>query len=133
MWYHRTLTVPAGTAENSPVRAELKLTHGVIIYIGVGFPTGCKQLVKVRIYHEEHQIFPSNPDEAACWNGAVEGGVYHQRLTGEPYHLVIRAYAPLATAAHSITIFVNEVPVEVAEPWAAPQSALDKIKGLFGF
>jgi hypothetical protein len=132
VWYHFSVTVPAGTTEDSPVEQELKLTNGVIKYLGVGFPTGCKQQVKARIYDLEHQIFPANPDEPACWNGGIEGGEEHYKLEEGPYVLTVRAYAPAATVAHTITVFVLLLPVEVAEPWTEQQSILDRLKAIFG-
>jgi hypothetical protein len=132
MWYHVSLPVPAGTAETDPVEAEIKLTHGVIKYIGIGFPTGCKQQVKVRLYHQEHQIFPANPDEPASWNGGIEGGEEHYKLEEAPFMLTVRAYAPTATVAHTLTVFVLLLPVEVAEPWREQISLLDRIKNVFG-
>lgn len=132
MWYHFSVAVPAGTTEASPVELDLKITHGVIKYLAVGFPTGCKQKVKARLYALEHQIFPANPDEPASWNGGIEGGEEHYKLEEAPYALTVRAYAPEATAAHTITVFVLVLPVEVAEPWREPKSAIDKIKGVLG-
>jgi hypothetical protein len=132
MWYHVSLLVPASTAETDPVEAEIKLTHGVIKYIGIGFPTGCKQQVKVRIYHQEHQIFPANPDEPASWNGGIEGGEEHYKLEEAPFMLTVRAYAPTATVAHTLTVFVLLLPIEVAEPWREQISLLDRIKNVFG-
>jgi hypothetical protein len=132
VWYHFSVPVPAGTAESSPVEQDLKLTHGVIKYLAVGFPTGCKQKVKARIYDLEHQIFPANPDEPASWNGGIEGGEEHYKLEEAPYMLTVRAYAPAAAVAHTITVFVLLLPVEVAEPWSAQQSVLDRLKSLFG-
>jgi hypothetical protein len=132
VWYHLSVTVPAGTTEANPVRQDLKVTHGVITYLGIGFPGGCKQLVKARIYHAEHQIFPANPDEPAAWNNGIEGGEEHYRIVNEPFNLVVRAYAPLSTVAHTISVFILLLPVEVAEPWTEQKSVLDKLKGIFG-
>ena len=133
MWYHYSLTVPAGTAEKTPVEKELKLTHGVIKYIGIGFPAGCKQLVKARLYRFGSQLFPLNPDEPASWDGGVEGGQYHYYLDDQPYALKAVAYAPLSSQAHTLTIFVNVLPQEAADPFTGTASILDKIKTLFGF
>lgn len=115
MWYHFSVTVPAGTTEASPVEQEFKLTHGVIKFLGIGFPAGCKQTVKARIYDLEHQIFPANPDEAAAWDGDVEGALEHYELEEAPYTLTVRAYSPEATQTHTVTVFVLLLPVEVAE------------------
>jgi len=132
MWYHVSVSVPANTPEDNPIEQIVRVTSGVIVYLGVGFPSGCKQLVKVRIYHWEHQIFPINADEAASWNGGIEGGQYHYVLDGPPYELIIRAYSPNAGRNHTVTVFANILPVEVAEPWQAQMSTLDRIKKLFG-
>ena len=132
MWYHFSVPVPAGTTEASPVEQDLKLTHGVITRLAVGFPTGCKQKVKARIYHAEHQIFPANPDEPASWTSGMEGGEEHYKLEGVPYMLTIRAYSPDAVYDHTITVFVLLLPVEVAEPWREQISVLDRIKQVFG-
>ena len=132
MWYHFSVTVPAGTTEDSPVEQDLKLTHGVIKYLAVGFPMGCKQKVKVRIYDLEHQIFPANPDEPASWNGGVEGGEEHYKLEEGPFMLTVRAYAPDAVVDHTVSVFVLLLPVEVAEPWTEQKSILDRLKSMFG-
>ena len=132
MWYHYALSIPAGTTEAEAEEKSLDLTYGVIKYLGVGFPTGCKQKVKVRIYHREHQIFPNNSDEPACWNGGIEGGEQHYKLDESPFVLLARGYAPTAVKDHDVTILINVLPVEVAEPWVEQKSILDKLKGIFG-
>jgi hypothetical protein len=132
LWYHFTLTVPAGTLEASPEEKRLKLTYGCITHLSVGFPKGCKQLVKVRIFDNGHQLFPANPDEPASWDGGIEGGDEHYLLTSPPHVLRAVAYSPNATKAHDITVFVNLLPVEVAEPWREQISLLDRIKNVFG-
>lgn len=132
MWYHWSISVPAGTPESDPVEQDIKITHGVIKYLGIGFPAGCKQLVKARIFYLEHQIFPANPDEPACWNGGIEGGEEHYKLEEAPYMLTVRAYAPEAMVAHTITVFVLLLPVEVAESWAESKEQIKSLRQLFG-
>lgn len=104
----------------------------MIKHLAIGFPAGCKQRVKARLYDLEHQIFPANPDEPAAWTSGMEGGEEHYKLEEAPYALTVRAYSPEAEHDHTITVFVLLLPVEVAEPWSAQQSVLDKIKGIFG-
>jgi hypothetical protein len=132
VWYHFGITVPAGTTEADPVEQELKLTEGVVKYLAVGFPPGCKQRVEVRIYHLEHQILPANPDEAAAWDNGIEGGEEHYKLEGTINTLAVKAYSPTANYDHTITVFVLLLPVKVAEPWTEPASIIDKIRSLFG-
>lgn len=132
MWHHYTLTVPAGTKEANAVEKSIDLTYGVIKYLGVGFPTGCKQRVKVRVYHREHQIFPNNPDEPASWDGGIEGGEQHYKLDESPFVLLARGYSPTAVHDHNVTILINVLPMEVAEPWTAPQKEIGLLQKLFG-
>jgi hypothetical protein len=132
LWHHYTLTIPAGTTEAEAVEKSLDLTYGVIKYLGVGFPKGCKQRVKVRVYHREHQIFPNNSDEPASWDGGIEGGEQHYRLDESPFVLLARGYSPTAVKDHDVTILINVLPMEVAEPWREQISLLDRIKNVFG-
>jgi hypothetical protein len=132
MYYAVSMVVPAGTSESSPVTKTIKLAHGVITYIGIGFPKDCKQRVKARVYHHETQIFPTNPDEPASWDGDIIGGQMHQEFTSAPFLLRLIGYAPAATKDHTITFLINLLPVEVAEPWREQISVLDRIKQVFG-
>lgn len=119
MWFHYTLTVPAGRAEADPVEKELGLTYGVIKHISIPWDMATNNLVKVRIYRFEHQIFPINSDEPACGKGFVEGGDEHLELLEFPYVLKARGYAPGTTYDHDVTILINVLPLLVAEPWRA--------------
>ena len=132
MWYHYTLSIPAGRAEDTPVEKEINLTYGVIKYLGVGFPKGCKQRAKVRVYHREHQIFPNNADEPACWDGGIEGGEHHHRMNEDPFVLLARGYSPTATKAHDVTIFINVLPFGVAEWWYYIVTPLSRVMKLLG-
>ena len=117
MWFHYTLTVPAGRKEDDPVEKELLLTHGVIKHISIPWDRATNRMVKVRIYRFRHQIFPINADEPACGMGSVEGGDEHILLLEEPYVLTAAGYAPDCTYDHAVTISIHVLPLEVAEPW----------------
>ena len=132
MWFHYTVTVPAGTLDNAPVKSALILDYGVITHLSVGFPPGCDQLVNVRLFHQEHQIFPANSDNPACWSNGIEGSDEHYQLFDAPLSLIARVSSPLAVYPHTVTIFICVLPPEVAEPWAVQTSILDKLKSLFG-
>lgn len=119
MWFHYTLTVPAGTKEEDAVEKELNLTYGVIKYIAIPWDMAANYLVKVRIFHRRHQIFPINADEPACGAGFVEGGEEHLELLEPPFTLTALGYAPDTTYDHDVTILINILPLLVAEPWLA--------------
>jgi hypothetical protein len=132
MWHHFTLTVPADTPEASPEFKTLQLSFGVIKYIAVVHPRGCKAMVNIRIFHEEHQVFPNNPEEAARGDNVIEGGELFLPLYYAPYTLKAKGTSPDTSFAHNIPIYVLVLPPEVAEPWAAQLGVLDKFKLLFG-
>ena len=132
MWHHFTLTVPADTPESAPVEKELNLTYGVIKYLAIPWDASTNWNVKARIYRFEHQIFPNNLDEPACGCNFVEGGEEHYELFEPPFILLARGYAPDTTYDHDITILINVLPLEVAEPWRAQIGVLDRIKSFLG-
>ena len=117
MWFHYTLTVPAGTLESAPIEKELNLTHGVIKYIAIPWDMSTNDLVKVRIFRFRHQVFPINSDEPACGKGFVEGGEEHIELLEFPYVLTALGYSPDCAFDHKVAILINVLPLEVAEPW----------------
>lgn len=126
MWFHYTLTVPAGTPESAPEEKEISLTYGVIKYIAIPWDASCNRLVKVRIYRLEHQIFPINSDEPACGSGFVEGGEEHYEMFEPPHVLKAKGYAPDTTYDHEVTILINVLPEIVAEPWKAQLGLLPR-------
>ncbi len=132
MWYHYTLEVPADTPEAEPEWKEVELTHGVIVYIAVVHPRGCKAMVGTRIYKHTHQIFPNNADEAARGDDVVEGGALHYPLLEPPYTLRLRGASPGTNYAHSIPVYCNVLPAEVAEPWRHEPPLLTRIARLLG-
>lgn len=119
MWFHYTLEIPAGTLESAPVEKPLKLTHGVVAWLGIPWQNGPNSLVKVRILHSRHQIFPINLDEPACGDGFIEGGKEHLELFEPPFALTAVGYSPECTHDHDVTILINVLPEIVAEPWKA--------------
>ncbi|MFH1972952.1 MAG: hypothetical protein ABIJ18_05765 [archaeon] len=62
MVFSKRITVPANTLEVSAKIDYLILTSGVLNNIRVIMPTGHGGLVHCRIFYEEKQIFPFNPD-----------------------------------------------------------------------
>jgi len=116
MWFHYTLEVPAGTPVDTPVEKTLKLTHGVITWLCIPWQSGPNSLVYVRILRYRHQIFPMNLDEAARGDNYIEGGKEYYELFEPPYTLIASAYSPECTHDHDVTIMINVLPREIADP-----------------
>lgn len=52
------LTVPANTAAASPVSTRMRLSSGVLHFVELVFPPGCKHMVHVRIERGGKTLFP---------------------------------------------------------------------------
>jgi len=127
MFYDFAITVPAGTTEAAPVEQVMKLTYGVIHRVEVQFPIGTQALAHCKIYHEEHQLLPTNPDGDFASDGYTIPIDEHYELFTEPYSLKAKCWNDDDTYAHVITIRVGILPQEVLSPWAQLGKA---IKGL---
>lgn len=92
MFFRYTLTIPANTAEDSPQELYCNLTYGIVTRVMVGFPRGAAGLAGVRIFHQEHQVWPTNPGDAFAWDGFVFDFEENFELYQPPYTLLVRAY-----------------------------------------
>lgn len=92
MFFRYTLTVPANTPESDPVDLYCDLTYGVITKVMVGFPRGCAGLAHVRILHQAHQVWPTNPDDTFAWDDFVFEFEENFELYQPAYELIIRAH-----------------------------------------
>lgn len=116
MFYDFEMTITADTKESAPVTQELKLTAGVIHLVEVRFKYGPNFMVGVRIYHEEHQLYPTNPDSDIRDDGRGVTFPDNFPLTTEPYSLKVRAYSPDTVYPHTIYIRVGVLPEEIVTP-----------------
>jgi len=112
------IAVPGNTQDKDPVVSEQKLTAGIIIRIAVFYPAGCHDLVKVKILHEDSQLFPLNK---GTWltgdDGEVGGWMWHE-LTPGRNKLKVLASSPGTAYSHNVIARVNELPpaTKIFEP-----------------
>jgi hypothetical protein len=116
MFYDFAITIPKGTTQADPVEQVLKLTYGVIRRVEVEFPAGCKGYAHLVLLHEEHQLYPTNPDEDFNTEDYIIPIDDYFPLTTEPYSLKAVGWAPNAAYDHTITIRIGILPVEIASP-----------------
>ena len=103
MIYNYSLTVPAARPETNPAVKTMLLSYGIVYQVELGFPPGCAALVHVSIWHLEHQVWPTNPDESFAWDD------YTIRFTSEevglitpPYVMELRAWSEDASYPHTV-------------------------------
>ena len=132
MFYSIAVTVPAGTTEADPVEEILKVGHGIIHHVEVEFRSGTDFRVGVRILREEHQLYPTNPDNDLKADGRAIIFDDHEEVTDEPYYLKIRAYSPTANYEHVVYVRIGILPSEVVVPFSGLGGALRKFLGYVG-
>ena len=132
MFYDFAVTIPAGTTEDDPVEQVLKLTHGVIHRVEVEFPAGCRGYAHLVLLHEEHQLYPTNPDEDFNAEGYTIPIDDYFPLTTEPYSLKAVGWAPDASYNHTITVRIGILPEEIVTPYKETESLFQKFFKLIG-
>lgn len=63
MKYQVDLTIDPSTPESSPASEDLFLPFGELREGAVYFPWGCAGWAHIRIKHNEHVLYPTNPDK----------------------------------------------------------------------
>lgn len=126
-YYERSLTVPANTTEDSPIRLVWPLSRGVITRMTVFFPPGCAGLAKLRIYRGHMQLWPNDLGEWIKGDGREVLVESYYELTSYPYELTVEAINEDDTYSHTPILRCIIVPVEVANL----AMVLGRILGLF--
>jgi len=132
MFYSFEVVVPADTGEDAPVEQTLKLTRGVIHLVEVRFKYGPNFMVGARLYHEGHQLYPTNPDEDIREDGRAVVFPDYFPLDIAPYALKVRAYSPNTTYPHTIYIRVGVLAEEEVAPMGGLGGMLQKFLSLVG-
>ena len=127
MFYDFAITVPKSTTEAIPVEQAMKLTKGVIHRVEIQFPIGTLALAHCKIYHDEHQFLPTNPEGSFASDGYVIPIDENFELSTVPYSLKARCWNDDDTYQHIITIRVGVLGGE----WAI--LLMKVIKGLVKF
>jgi hypothetical protein len=110
MIFAKDFTVPANTPEDEPEEWPIKVSSGVLSYVGFKFPAGCHGMVKVRLWHGEFQIVPLNKDEWITGDGEEVKFTEFYEVDEEPYEMKIRACSPDTTNDHTITLRMVVLP-----------------------
>ena len=114
MFYDFAITVTAGKTEASPQEQTLKLTHGVIHTVRLDFPPGPRGEVNIALYHEEHQLYPTNLDGAFNADNTYINYDDFFELATAPYFLKARGWAPTANYDHTVHIEVGVMESKLA-------------------
>lgn len=115
MLFEYELTVPADTAEASPVTLEALLCAGTVTRVDVQFPAGCAGMVNVAIWRHDHQVWPINLDGAIAGEDAIISWPVSYDLEDEPFAFTIKGWSPGTTYDHLITVRFALLSLEEAQ------------------
>jgi hypothetical protein len=125
--YCWNITITAGRTESAPTEQSLKLQNGVITYLSVKFPKGCKNLVEVKLFRWTWQMLPFNRDSWLTGDDETVIDEPFYELDTEPYFLTFKGAAPSATYDHVITVRVRVLPKLVAMPFKILERILERM------
>jgi hypothetical protein len=104
MMHFTTLTVPALTPENNPVRVRINTRQGWVRYCAVSFPAGTNDAVKVRLSDAFQTFGPSGGWLSG--DGERVDWPERYRAQGPPYQLNVEAYSDSAATDYTIRVLV---------------------------
>ncbi len=132
MWYEAEITIPAGTLEANPVEAQLDISYGIIHHVIIEAAPGCHREAAIRIYYQEHQVYPTNPEQDIALDGVPRNFTDRLPVLTDPLVLVIRGYAPSATYAHTYRVGIGIMSPETFPEYRADTGLVSKIAKLLG-
>ncbi|GAI77090.1 unnamed protein product [marine sediment metagenome] len=130
--YSFDIPVPVGRTKDNPVEMELVLTDGFISFVGIQFPVGCCGLAHCRILHYRKQVWPTITEHSFASDGYVIPLCPMYDFTEPPYVLTAICWNDDDTYPHTITIWVEILPLEALIPFAGMGGMLRKFLKLVG-
>ena len=118
MYYDVSFTIPANTAKIAPEEQHVKLTHGVIHRVEIGFPSGCAGLAHLQIYEGGHQVWPANRQGSFNTDDYTIPIDDHYELFEEPYILTLVGWNLDDTYDHTLEVRFGILPPELLMPGA---------------
>ena len=116
MFYDFSFTIPANTTKASPHEEAVKLCHGVIHRIEIGFPRGCAGLVHLQIREALHQHWPTNPQGSFRTDGYTIAFNDHLKFTRRPYKLTLSGWNLDDTYDHTLEVRIGILLQEALMP-----------------
>lgn len=128
MFYDVSFEIPANTTKASPKKQDVKLTHGVIHRIEIGFPRGCAGLAHLGIRRGLHQVWPTNPQGSFNTDGyTIPINEYYELVT-EPYILTLVGWNLDDTYPHTLEVRFGILSAKVLLP---QETFIEQFKKLF--
>lgn len=132
MFYDFAILIPAGRGEDNPVEEEINLTYGIIHRVEVEFYPGPRRYVWVKIFHRDHQIWPTNLDGSFQTDGYTIAFDEYEEMLESPYVLKVRGYSPNADYPHVVTVRIGILESKAAITLLSALKGLMRLLKLMG-
>lgn len=109
MIYNSRITTAKDIAAAAPDRTVLKLTSGLVFYIGIYFPPGPSGLVGVKLNEKDVQLYPRNRGDWFTGDNILMEFDETYYIGVEPYEWDIYTYNTDDTYEHTIAVSVGLV------------------------
>ena len=130
MLYAEQITFTKNKTEAEATRYSFKVRKGVIYRIWITFPTGCHQLVKLRLLIDEHNFLPVHKYAYIRGNGFVFEFPMMFEIKEEPSTITIEGWNEDDTNDHTIDIYVLILDKSLVLPVGATEGILESLSSL---
>lgn len=103
MFYSFSVNVPASTPESGAIEETFKLDYGIVRQVSIIFPAGCASLVHCKIFHREHQVWPTSLDDDFNGDDIAINFNESYELTDAPYELKAVCWSDSTVYDHTLT------------------------------
>jgi hypothetical protein len=117
MFYSTSINIPASTAKTSPVRVDLRLTHGVVTKVIVTPRPGHKALAHLTIHRGGFQLWPTNPDGDFHGDTDPISWEEHYELNDHPYSVHLLGWNEDDTYQHTFDVQIAVIPQWASYPY----------------
>ncbi|RLC81853.1 MAG: hypothetical protein DRJ03_19705 [Chloroflexi bacterium] len=116
MFYAFSHTLTADHSEKSPYEMVIQLTAGVIHQVDIVFQDGCNHQVFVQIFHDSHQVWPSNRGASLKGNATVISfREFYELLPGNTM-LTAKMWSTLGADWKEVVIQIGLLPKKILQP-----------------
>lgn len=131
MLYVKNILLPFGKTEPEATITKIKVWQGVIHRVEVDFPPGQAGLVKVKLYHGAHPIFPVVEGDPIIGDDQVVGGKMWIDLHKKINIVDVKAWNEDDTYNHTPIIRLWVLPKWVLLPAMATEGIIGALRSLF--
>jgi len=130
--YNFTITVPANTSKDNPVKVEATLTKGVLAGGQIFFPPGCHGLCHVTINDVNGQLYPANAEDNFHGDTFPVELLGRYKLDTAPFKLYIHAWNEDDTYQHTPQVALHVLTEEEMYPFEVLKEFVTLMKRLMG-